>query len=453
MSRLFGTDGVRGVANTELTCELALNIGKACAFLLKKNKENVKVIIGNDGRISADMLVSSLTAGLTSQGVDVLNVGIIPTPAISYLVKDYQFDAGIMVTASHNPYQYNGIKIFDSNGYKLPDELEDEIEEYIREKHEYNTDKIGTLLPSMPASIHYADYLLSCLKQEENKKIVEPNFNNLNIAIDCANGASYQTAHYLFSQVNCNFNIINYDPNGTNINDNCGSLHIDKLAKFVKEHHLDAGVAFDGDADRAIFVDELGNVIDGDYILAILGLDRKKKNKLSNNTIVGTVMTNLGFIKFCENNDIKFIATKVGDRYVQEEMNLNNFSLGGEQSGHIIIKDYANTGDGELTALMIFNILSKSGKKFSELANIMKKYPQVLINANVDNDKKNDFYTNDKIKEKIEDISSQLGSSYRVLVRPSGTEPLIRVMIEGEDTNLIEKNAKDLAFIIESELK
>jgi phosphoglucosamine mutase len=257
----------------------------------------------------------------------------------------------------------------------------------------------------------------------------------------------------LFSKLGIKYDIINNTPNGCNINDNCGSLYIDNLGEYVRSNNLDGGVAFDGDADRAIFVDELGNVIDGDYILAILGLNFKNNNRLNNNTIVGTVMSNLGFVKFCEENDINFIATKVGDRYVLEEMNLNNFSLGGEQSGHIIIKEYANTGDGELTAICVFDVLSKSGKKFSELSNIMKKYPQVLENVRVDITKKNEFYTNEKINNCIQEVSDKIKDSGRVLVRPSGTEPLIRVMIEGEDIEYIDSLAKYIAGVIEKELK
>ena len=443
MARLFGTDGVRGVANVELTCELAMNIGKACACVLTKNKKSVKVLIGNDGRESASMLVSSLIAGFTSVGVDVMNIGMIPTPAISYLVCKYNMDAGVMITASHNPYEYNGIKIFDSNGYKLPDELEDEIEDYINNKKPYKSKKIGRLLEANDAVDDYVDYLIS-----RN----DFDFSNLNIAVDCANGASSVSAFKLFEKTNCKYHIINNSPNGTNINNECGALHVDILSKYVVDNKLDGGVAFDGDADRAIFVDELGNVIDGDYVLAILGKYLKDNDKLNNNTIVGTVMSNLGFIKFCKDNDIEFIATKVGDRYVLEEMRLGNFIIGGEQSGHIILSDYAKTGDGELTALCLFRVLKESEKKLSELSSIMKKYPQVLINAKVSNDRKNEFYTSDIIDDNIKKLEKELAGNGRIVVRPSGTEPLIRVMIEGENVSTIDKMAKDLAKLIEKEL-
>lgn len=449
MARLFGTDGVRGVANKELIPELAMKLGKACAYVLTKNKDDVKVIIANDGRESANMLVSSLIAGLCSLGVDVIDVSMLPTPAISYLVKHYELDAGIMVTASHNPYMYNGIKIFDSDGFKLPDEIEDEIEKYVRDDFEYPCDKIGSIVYKDNILEDYGDYLLECL----NKYNPNTNFSNLNIAIDCSNGASSIVADYVFSKLGCKYKILNCSPNGHNINDGCGSMHPEFLREYILENNLDGGVCYDGDADRSIFIDEVGNIIDGDYVLSIIGNDLKNKNMLKNNTIVGTVMSNLGFINYCKDNDISFIATKVGDRYVLEELLLGNYSLGGEQSGHIILKDFANTGDGELTSLIIFSILANSNCKFSNLTSLMKKYPQVLVNAKVLNDKKNDFYLNEKIKDKIEEVSNYFGSNGRVLVRPSGTEPLIRVMIEGSDKGEISDYAKELANMIEEELK
>ncbi len=448
MARLFGTDGVRGVAGSDLTIDMAMKIGSSAAYVLTKNKKEVKVIIGNDGRESSYMLVAALKAGLYSLGVSVLDAGLLPTPAISYLVKYYKMDAGIMVTASHNSYEYNGIKIFDSNGYKLPDEIEDEIEKYVREGYKYQVNKMGRPLESRNFVEDYGNYLLDCLYK------YNPNtdFSNLNIVIDTANGASSDTSFYIFSKLGCKYHIINNKPNGTNINNNCGSMHPEGLRQYILENKLDGGVLYDGDADRVIFIDEEGNIIDGDYVLAIIGTDLKKKNKLHNNTIVGTVMNNLGFINYCKDNNINFIPTKVGDRYVLEELINGNFSLGGEQSGHIILKDYANTGDGERTSLILFSILAKSNTKLSNLSKIMKKYPQVLINTKVSNDKKNDFYMNTIIKNCIIEVEELLGNKGRVLVRPSGTEPLIRVMLEGEDTNKIEEYAKEIANIIEKEL-
>ena len=448
MKRLFGTDGVRGVAGVELTSNLAMEIGKAAAYVLTRNKDNVKVIIGNDGRESSDMLVAALKAGLYSLGVSVLDVQLIPTPAISYLVEYYKMDAGIMVTASHNSYEYNGIKIFDSNGYKLPDEVEDEIEKCIRDDFDYPVSKIGRPLKERDATKDYGNYLLDCVKK------YNPNvsFSSLNIAIDASNGAASNVSEYVYSKLGCNYHIINNRPNGTNINDKCGSMYPEVLGEYVVKNKLDVGVCYDGDADRAIFIDNLGNIIDGDYAMSIIGLDLKKKDKLNNNTIVGTVMNNLGFINFCKDNDIDFIATKVGDRYVLEELKLGSFSLGGEQSGHVILKDYANTGDGELTSLILFSILGDSSIKLSDLSNIMIKYPQVLINVKISNDKKSDFYMNDKIKNSIIKFEDLLGTDGRVLVRPSGTEPLIRVMLEGKDLELINKYAKEIADVIGNEL-
>lgn len=448
MKRLFGTDGVRGVAGVELTSNLAMEIGKAAAYVLTRNKDNVKVIIGNDGRESSDMLVAALKAGLYSLGVSVLDVQLIPTPAISYLVEYYKMDAGIMVTASHNSYEYNGIKIFDSNGYKLPDEVEDEIEKCIRDDFDYPVSKIGRPLKERDATKDYGNYLLDCVKK------YNPNvsFSSLNIAIDASNGAASNVSEYVYSKLGCNYHIINNRPNGTNINDKCGSMYPEVLGEYVVKNKLDVGVCYDGDADRAIFIDNFGNIIDGDYAMSIIGLDLKKKDKLNNNTIVGTVMNNLGFINFCKDNDIDFIATKVGDRYVLEELKLGGFSLGGEQSGHVILKDYANTGDGELTSLILFSILADSSIKLSDLSNIMIKYPQVLINVKISNDKKSDFYMNDKIKNSIIKFEDLLGTDGRVLVRPSGTEPLIRVMLEGKDLELINKYAKEIADVIGNEL-
>lgn len=448
MKRLFGTDGVRGVAGVELTSNLAMEIGKAAAYVLTRNKDNVRVIIGNDGRESSDMLVAALKAGLYSLGVSVLDVQLIPTPAISYLVEYYKMDAGIMVTASHNSYEYNGIKIFDSNGYKLPDEVEDEIEKCIRDDFDYPVSKIGRPLKERDATKDYGNYLLDCVKK------YNPNvsFSSLNIAIDASNGAASNVSEYVYSKLGCNYHIINNRPNGTNINDKCGSMYPEVLGEYVVKNKLDVGVCYDGDADRAIFIDNLGNIIDGDYAMSIIGLDLKKKDKLNNNTIVGTVMNNLGFINFCKDNDIDFIATKVGDRYVLEELKLGGFSLGGEQSGHVILKDYANTGDGELTSLILFSILADSSIKLSDLSNIMIKYPQVLINVKISNDKKSDFYMNDKIKNSIIKFEDLLGTDGRVLVRPSGTEPLIRVMLEGKDLELINKYAKEIADVIGNEL-
>lgn len=442
MARLFGTDGVRGIAGTELTVELAMNIGIALAYILRRNNDNVKVLIGSDTRISKDMLVSSLSAGLCSGGVEVINVGIVPTPAISYLVSEYQAQAGVMVTASHNPYNYNGIKIFNENGFKLDDNLEDEIQEIIS-----NIDKlpksnfIGSITYDEQALELYIEHLVGAKCGD---------FGNFKIAVDCSNGSSSVTAFSLFRKLACNYTILNDNYDGENINKDCGSTHIEYLQKYVVNNNFDLGFAFDGDADRCLCVDNQGNVIDGDYILAITSKYLKEKNRLNNNTVVGTVMSNLGLIKYCKANDINFVSTKVGDRYVLEEININNYNLGGEQSGHIIFRDYASTGDGQLTAIQIMNVMADSNKSLYELANIMKKYPQVMVNVEVSNDRKNEFYTNSEIKKAILEIEKIFKDDGRVLVRPSGTEPLIRVMIEGSDVNLITKHANELANKIKS---
>ena len=423
MGRLFGTDGVRGIAGSELTSELALSIGKALGYVLRQKKDNNRVLIGSDTRISRDMLVNSVSAGLCSMGVDVINVGIIPTPGVSYIVDNYEYDAGVMITASHNPYQFNGIKIFNSKGYKLDDKLEDEIEELINniDKLSFNG-KIGKIINDSDLLYKYVDHLVGIKKED---------FSKLKICVDTSNGSASISAPLLFSKLGCKYEIINKDYNGININDNCGSTHIDVLVKYVKDNNFDLGIAFDGDADRCILVDNKGNVRDGDYILAITSKYLKDKNELNKNTVVGTVMSNLGFVKYCEGNDIK----------------------GGEQSGHIIFKDYANTGDGELTAVMVLNVMASLNKSLEELSNIMKKYPQVMINVTVSNDKKDKFHTDNDIKEEIKKVEDVLKDTGRVLVRPSGTEPLIRVMLEGEDLDIINKYAKELALYIENKLK
>lgn len=445
MGRLFGTDGVRGIANKDLTCDFSLNLGIATAVVLGKNNNTSKIIIGRDTRISGDMITSSLIAGLTSVGIDVIDLGIIPTPAVSYLVKKYNAVAGIMVSASHNPSEYNGIKIFDRNGYKLPDALEDEIEITYNNIDNYKKydGKLGKIIHKYNPIEDYVEHLASSCSTK---------LNGLRIGVDCANGAAFKTAELLFQKLGCHLSLINNQPDGLNINENCGSTHIETLVKHVKANKLDCGIAYDGDADRCIMVDHEGNIIDGDYLLAISSLNLKKENKLTKNTVVGTVMSNLGFVKFCEENNINFVSTKVGDRYVLEEMLLKEYILGGEQSGHIIYKEYANTGDGELTSVKILEIMKKTNKSLKELASIMKKYPQVLVNVTVDNSKKNDFYNNDYINTEIEKVSNKLGIDGRVLVRPSGTEPLIRVMIEGNDKLLIEKYANELAKKIETQL-
>lgn len=445
MGRLFGTDGVRGIANKDLTVDFVMKLGIATSYVLTKNKSNVKVIIGRDTRISGDMFVSSLIAGFTSVGVDVIDLGIVSTPCVSYLVNKYEAMAGVMVSASHNPSCYNGIKIFDKMGYKLPDALEDEIEDVIinMDKYEINTDKIGKILKGYDPIGDYIDHLKACCSV---------GLDGLKVVVDCANGSASVISKRLFEELGCSAMIINDNYDGYNINDNCGSTHIENLISVVVNNNLDCGIAYDGDADRCIMVDDKGNIIDGDYILAILSNCLKECGKLNKNTVVGTVMSNLGFVKFCSEYGINFEKTKVGDRYVLEDMLVNDYNLGGEQSGHIIFKDYANTGDGELTSIKILEVMKNKNKHLSELASVMIKYPQILVNVKVDNSKKNEIYSDDYINEEIDRVSNILANDGRVLVRPSGTEALVRVMIEGSDVEVIEKYANDIALKIENRL-
>lgn len=445
MARLFGTDGVRGVANESLTCELAVKIGQAAAAVLGGNqKKRPLVAVGMDTRISSDMLAGAISAGLCSSGADVLSLGVIPTPAVAYLVRKYHADAGVVISASHNSAEFNGIKIFSANGYKLPDELEERIEDMIlgdvKMHGEIIGADVGRIIPAENAHKDYVDYL---------RQTVSHTLDGLKIAIDCANGAASTTAPMLFEQLGAECHILNADPNGVNINDNCGSTHMESLRKYVLNNSMDAGIAFDGDADRCLCIDEKGNEIDGDFIMAICASDMKKHGKLKKDTVIGTVMTNLGFIKFCQANGINFIPTKVGDRYVLEEMLLEDYKLGGEQSGHVIFSDCATTGDGELTALKVLSVMYRESEKLSVLASVMKKYPQVMVNVKVSPEGKINFYTDSKVKSAIEKAKASLGDSGRVVVRVSGTEPLIRVMAEGENTDEI----TEIVNVAASEIK
>lgn len=444
MSKLFGTDGIRGIANVELTTSLALKVGKSCAKVLKDENKKLHILIGCDTRISSSMIVSAIASGLAANGCDVTNVGVVPTPCVSYLVKNSIFDAGIMVSASHNSFEFNGIKIFDKNGFKLEDVLEDEIEEIVNKIESVpKTSEIGTIEEDTTLINDYISYLIS---KKEN------DFSNLKIALDCANGSSSKTARKVFESFNCKTFIINDQYNGININENAGSTHINILKDYVIKNKCDVGFSFDGDADRCIAIDNEGNIIDGDYVLAIIGMYLKEQGKLKNNSIVGTIMSNLGLIKFCKDNDINFVSTKVGDRYVLEEMLVNNYSIGGEQSGHTIFMEHANTGDGELTAIELLNVITGTNKSLNELSKVMKKYPQVLINTPVSNDKKNNFYTDNVIIEEIKKYEEKLNETGRIVIRPSGTEPLIRVMIEGENEKIIKEYAQKLADFIKEKM-
>lgn len=447
MGRLFGTDGIRGVANEKLTCELALQIGRAAAMVLSGKRRLPIFVIGMDSRISSDMLAFSVAAGLCSVGADVLMLGMIPTPAVAYLVGKYKADAGIMISASHNTAEFNGIKIFSGDGYKLPDELEERIEAIVLDGAGCPAlakgDLVGKVTLMNSAVKDYVEHL---------KSTVSYSLDGLNIAVDCANGAASATAERLFTELGANVHMLFDKPDGNNINSGCGSLHTQPLADYVKENHLDAGIAFDGDADRFLCIDENGNLIDGDQIMAVCALDMKMRGKLAKNMVVGTIMTNLGFSKFCDRNDIRFIATKVGDRYVLEEMLLEEYSFGGEQSGHIIFRDFATTGDGQLTAIQLLSLMTREKKKLSELAAVMKRYPQCMVNVQVSPQGRINFYTDDAVRESIEKAKTALGDNGRIIVRASGTEPLIRVMVEGSEQTDIQAIADSVAQVVRQRL-
>lgn len=447
MGKLFGTDGVRGVANKELTSELAYKLGRIGGYLLTKGKKRPKMIVGMDTRISGDMLEGALSAGINSAGIDVLYLGIIPTPAVACLIKILEADGGVMISASHNPVEYNGIKFFNSKGFKLTDEIEDEIEEYILNGKDIDympvEAEVGRKIIVENPTRKYMDYI---------KDTININFEGIKVALDCGNGAVYKAAPQLFHELGAQVYVINSDPNGININVNCGSTKPDEIQKLVIETGADIGLSFDGDADRLIASDENGNIVDGDHIMAVCGINLKKNNKLNNNTIVGTVMSNMGLDLCLKKEKIEILKTKVGDRYVLEKMKDNGYSLGGEQSGHIIFLDHNTTGDGLLTAVQLVSVVKETGKKLSELASVMKTMPQVLINAKVDNNKKKEYLRDETIKIKIQEIEEYFHGKGRVLIRPSGTEPLVRVMIEGQNEEEIEKYAKELAELIENKL-
>lgn len=448
MGRLFGTDGARGVANSEISPELAMQIGKAAAMVLTENcKERPKVLIGKDTRISGDMLENAIACGLCSVGADVMTLGVVPTPAVAYLVKRYGYDAAVMISASHNPCEYNGIKIFKSDGYKLPDSMEEEIEAIILDAADIPPVKIGAEVGRVTVCENtvedYVNHLKSC---------VSVRFDGMNIALDCANGSASVCAKQLFFSLGANVHVLSSEPDGVNINDNCGSTHIENLQKYVVENSLDAGFAFDGDADRMLAVDENGKLVDGDKVIAICAKQLKSEGKLNENTAVVTVMTNMGFYKFCEEENIRCEITKVGDRYVLEKMLEKGYSIGGEQSGHVIFLENATTGDGQLTALEVLQVMKKTGKKLSELATCMKVYPQTMVNVRVSNMGKARFADDKEIKNAIKQAEAQLGSSGRVLVRVSGTEPLVRIMLEGENLEQIQTLANEIAQVVKMRL-
>ena len=440
MSRLFGTDGVRGVANDELTPLLAMQLGQAGAYVLtKENKHRPTIMVGCDTRISGDMLANALMAGICSVGANAVYVGVIPTPAVAYLTRKYKVDAGVVISASHNPVEFNGIKFFDGEGYKLPDALEDEIEAII--KNEMN----GIKFP-IGANVGKIKYRTDAREEYINHSIKSVNIDlsGLKIVVDCAEGASYYTSVEALRELGGNVVAIHNMPDGTNINANCGSTHMEELKARVVYENANIGLAFDGDADR------LMAVVDGDQIMAIVGNHMKSKGELADNTIVATVMSNLGFFLMGEKNDIHIEQTKVGDRYVLERMKEIGASLGGEQSGHIIFLKENTTGDGLLSALHLLEVMVETEKKLSDLASIMEVLPQALVNASVPNHKKEKYMEYPEIADAIKKLTDKFAGEGRVLIRPSGTEPMVRVMIEGKDQYMIEKEAKQLAELIQN---
>ena len=448
MGRLFGTDGVRGVANSELTCEMAMNIGRAAAMVLTDDdRRHPRILIGKDTRKSSDMLEAAITAGLCSVGANVIQLGVVPTPAVAFLVGKYKADAGIVLTASHNPCEFNGIKIFSGDGYKLPDALEEQIEAIVLDHVDTPPTPVGGDLGTVTTAPNVVrDYV------DHVKCTVPFSLDGLRIAIDCAHGASSRPAETLFRELGAECHMLANEPNGVNVNDNCGSTHMEGLMAYVKEHGLDAGVAFDGDADRCLAVDENGNLVDGDFVMAICAADMKSRGKLAKSTVVGTIMTNMGFNRFCDENDMKFSSTKVGDRYVLEEMLLEGYNFGGEQSGHVIFLDFATTGDGQMTAAQLLSIMRRRQAKLSSLATIMQRYPQVMVNVTTSPEGKLRFYTDTEVKESIEKAKAALGSTGRIIVRPSGTEPLLRVMVEGENEEQISELANQVADVLRTRL-
>lgn len=449
MGRLFGTDGVRGIANKELTPELAFKLGKAGAYVLKRENSKPIVVIGKDTRISGDMLESALTAGILAVGGNVIKAGVIPTPAVAYLTKHCKADAGIVISASHNTFEYNGIKFFNGDGYKLDDLLEEKIEDIILSSVDVNSHitgaKIGKCLEAAEnAAELYIEHLMSTVDfRLDGKKIV----------LDCANGASYKVAETVYKKLGAEVTVIGNKPDGVNINDGCGSTHPELMAETVRKVGADIGLAFDGDADRLIVADEKGNVIDGDRVIAICARMLKEQGRLAENRVTATVMSNIGFHKAMEASGIDVDITGVGDRYVLERMLETGCVIGGEQSGHIIFREYTTTGDGVLSSLQLMKTLISGSKTLSQMADEIEIFPQVLVNAEINNDYKKTYMNEPEIAAAIAETEKNMEGRGRVLIRASGTEPLVRVMLEGEDEEQLMTTARRLAGLIERKLK
>lgn len=453
MRKYFGTDGIRRIANIDLTPELVYKVAKAGAYVLSKHTDHAPtILIGRDTRLSGTLIESAMTAGFLSYGANVKLLGVIPTPAVAYLTKKLKADASVVISASHNTFEFNGIKFFSNKGMKIPDSLEEEIEEVMEsgklEELTAKNEKIGV----SEIREDLIDEYVYFFRKNFDEDIENNNREGFKVLIDTANGATYKVAEKVFTSLGIEHKIINNAPDGININKKCGSTHLEMLQEEVVKRKFNLGIAYDGDGDRCLAVDEKGNVIDGDKILAVISNYMKKNGTLNKNTLVATVMSNLGLNKYAEKNKINFIQTNVGDRYVLEQMLKDGYNIGGEQSGHVILLDYNPTGDGILTSLMLIKIILEENKTASEVCNIVKIFPQVLVNAKVDSNKKDMYKDNKEIKQKIESIEKEFSGNGRTLIRPSGTEPLVRVMIEGENINEITKRANELAKLIEEKL-
>lgn len=454
MRKYFGTDGIRRIANTELSPELVYKVAKAGAYALSKHTDHAPtILIGRDTRISGTLIESAMTAGFLSYGANVKLLGVMPTPAVAYLTRTLNADASVVISASHNTFEFNGIKYFSNKGMKIPDEIEEEIEDVMDSGKLEELTAVGEKIGVSEVRADLMEKYINFFEEQFAENIKKYNKNEFKVAIDTANGATYKVAEEIFKRLGIQYNIINNNPDGVNINDNCGSTHLESLRDYVLSNKLSLGVAYDGDGDRCLAIDELGNIIDGDNLLAIISNYLQSKSKLNNNTVVATVMSNLGLNKYCEKNKLNLVQTKVGDRYVLEEMLKSGYNLGGEQSGHVILLDYNPTGDGILTSLMLIQAILESGKTASELAERLRTYPQVLINAKVSTEKKYGYEEDAEIKEAIQKLEEEFSGNGRVLIRPSGTEPLVRVMIEGEDQSYIEEKATEIAKLIEEKLK
>lgn len=453
MRKYFGTDGIRRIANTELSPELVYKVAKAGAYVLSKHTDHAPtILIGRDTRISGTLIESAMTAGFLSYGANVKILDVMPTPAVAYLTRRFKADASVVISASHNTFEFNGVKYFSNKGMKIPDELEEEIEEVMDSGKIDELTAVNEKIGVSEIRTDLLDEYVYFFRKNFEEELEQFDKENFVVAVDTANGATSVVADKIFKVLGIKHKIINDNPDGVNINDNCGSTHLEGLKKFVVENKCNLGIAYDGDGDRCLAVDENGNEIDGDKILAILSNSFKQKGILKNDTVVATVMSNLGLNKYAEANGINFVQTKVGDRYVLEEMLKNGYNLGGEQSGHVICLDYNPTGDGILTSILLIRAMLEQNKTASEISSIMKAYPQVLVNARIKNDKKDEYKNDPEIKKAIDDLEAEFSGNGRVLIRASGTEPLIRVMIEGENQEYIKEKATQLAKLIEEKL-